>query len=78
MNPQISVIIPCFNTGRYISYAIDSVLNQSYKDYEVIVINDGSTDNTYEILLPYIEAGKIRYYYQENAGLSSARNACSG
>jgi glycosyltransferase involved in cell wall biosynthesis len=75
MNPQISVIIPSFNTGQYITYAIDTVLNQSFKDYEIIVINDGSTDDTHKILLPYVESRKIRYYYQKNAGLSSARNA---
>ena len=46
-----------------------------FKDFEIIVINDGSADDTHKILLPYVESRKIRYYYQENAGLSSARNA---
>jgi len=69
----ISVIIPTFNRARYVTKAIDSVLAQTYKDYEIIVVDDGSTDNTRQVLSPYME--RIRYIYQDNAGVSAARNA---
>lgn len=72
--PTVSVIIPAYNCARYVSEAIDSALAQTYKDFEVIVVDDGSTDNTSRILEPYIQSGKIRYFYQENAGAGAARN----
>jgi glycosyltransferase involved in cell wall biosynthesis len=72
--PKVSVIIPTYNCAQYITEAIESVLNQTYKDFEIIVVDDGSTDNTNEILRSYIEKKKIRYFYQENSGVSSARN----
>lgn len=68
----VSVIIPPYNYARYLCEAIDSVLVQTYKDYEIIVVDDGSTDNTKEVLRPY--RNKIKYIYQENKGLSAARN----
>jgi len=70
--PKVSVIIPTYNRVNYICEAIDSVLNQSFKDYEIIVIDDGSLDNTKKVLAKY--DGKIRYFYQKNEGISSARN----
>ncbi len=73
--PKVSVIIPTYNHAEYITEAIDSVLNQTHKDFEIIVVDDGSTDNTKEVLKPYINTGKIIYFYQENKGLSAARNA---
>lgn len=72
--PTVSVIIPAYNCARYVSEAIDSALAQTYKDFEVIVVDDGSTDDTSQILEPYIQSGKIRYFYQENAGAGAARN----
>ena len=60
MTPKVSVIIPVYNCELYIAQAIESVLNQTYTDYEIIVINDGSTDNTYQVLQPYMK--KIRYF----------------
>lgn len=71
--PTLSVIIPTFNRAKYLDKAIESVLAQTYDDYEIVVIDDGSTDDTREILEPYID--QIRYLYQENAGVSAARNA---
>jgi glycosyltransferase involved in cell wall biosynthesis len=68
----VSVIIPTYNRENYITKAIDSVLNQSYKNYEIIVVDDGSTDNTKEVLEPYMD--KIKYIYQDNAGVYTARN----
>lgn len=70
--PKVSVIIPTYNTAKYINFAIESVLNQTYTDYEIIVVDDGSTDNTKEVLKRYW--GKIRYFYQQNQGVSYARN----
>ncbi|BAU64179.1 glycosyl transferase family protein [Stanieria sp. NIES-3757] len=70
--PKVSVIIPSFNCAKYISQAIESVINQTYKNYEIIVIDDGSTDNTQAIIKPYLN--KIRYFYQTNQGVSEARN----
>jgi glycosyltransferase involved in cell wall biosynthesis len=70
--PRVSVIIPAFNASPFISQAIESVLNQTYTDYELIVVNDGSTDNTASLVMKYGE--RLRYVYQENQGLSSARN----
>lgn len=71
-NPKVSVVIPSYNTADYIVAAIESVFDQSYSDYEIIVIDDGSTDNLKEVLEPYMD--RIRYHYQENKGLAGARN----
>lgn len=70
---QVSVVIPAFNQGMYLAEAIESALAQTYRDFEIIVIDDGSTDGTHAIALQYGDA--IRYYRQENQGLASARNA---
>ena len=71
--PLVSVIIPAFNAEGTVRNAIDSILSQTYKQIEVIVINDGSTDNTLKILREYGE--QIRYISQNNKGPSAARNA---
>jgi glycosyltransferase involved in cell wall biosynthesis len=70
--PRVSVIIPAYNSARYLLDAIDSVFAQTYKDLEVIVIDDGSTDNTKEILEPYMD--RIIFLQQANSGPSKARN----
>jgi glycosyltransferase involved in cell wall biosynthesis/serine/threonine protein kinase len=72
--PIVSVIIATYNRAQYIKKAIESVLNQTYKNIEIIVIDDGSTDNTKKTLEPYIRAQKIKYIYQENAGSGNARD----
>jgi glycosyltransferase involved in cell wall biosynthesis len=69
---KVSVVIPVHNCERYVREAIDSVLNQTYKDVEVIVINDGSTDKTEEMLREY--GDKIGWKSQENKGQASAVN----
>ncbi len=69
---KVSVIIPTYNRAEYVTQAIDSVLAQTYTDYEIIVVDDGSTDKTREVLEPYMD--KITYIYQENIGVSVARN----
>ena len=71
--PRISVIIAVHNGGKTIARAVDSVLTQSYPAFELIVVDDGSTDDTAEALRSYGE--RLRYLYQTNAGVSAARNA---
>ena len=70
--PTVSVIIPTFNRSKLVVNAIQSVLCQTYQDYEIIVVDDGSTDDTEEALRPYMD--RIRYVYQENLGASAAQN----
>jgi glycosyltransferase involved in cell wall biosynthesis len=70
--PLVSIIIPSYNSGPYIAQAIDSLLDQSYKNIEIIVVNDGSTDNTENELKNYYK--HIKYIYQPNSGVSAARN----
>lgn len=72
--PTVSVVIPTFNRAKYILESINSVLNQTFTDYEIIVVDDGSTDDTFEKLEQLIENGTIRYYHQQNSGESAARN----
>lgn len=73
-NNKVSIIIPVYNGARYIGEAVESALRQTYKGLEVIVIDDGSTDNTREVLQPYIEKGLIKYIRQSNSGPATARN----
>ena len=73
-NPLISVIIPTYNNAEIIKETIESALNQTFKDFEIIVINDGSTDNSADVLRPYINSGKIIYLEQDNSGPTMARN----
>lgn len=70
--PSVSVIIPVYNCEKYVGPAIDSVLAQTYRDFELIVVNDGSTDGTPEVLSKY--AGKIVRIDQENKNVAEARN----
>jgi glycosyltransferase involved in cell wall biosynthesis len=70
--PLISVIIPTYNRAHFIRDALESVFTQTFKDYEVIVVDDGSTDNTQTALEPYME--RIRYMRQEHRGVATARN----
>lgn len=73
---KFSVIIPTYNRADYLRHALDSVLAQTYRDYEIIVADDGSTDNTQEFLRSYDP--QIRYVYQDNQGPAAARNsACA-
>lgn len=71
--PTVSIIIPCYNHARFLSRAIDSVLGQTFSDWEVIVVDDGSTDNTHEVATQFADQ-RVRYVHQENQGLSAARN----
>ncbi|HEY8037340.1 MAG TPA: glycosyltransferase [Methylobacter sp.] len=70
--PLVSVVIPTYNRSAFVVKAVDSVLSQSFTDYEIIVVDDGSTDTTKKSLKKY--GNKIRYIYQDNSGVSAARN----
>ena len=70
--PLVSIVIPVFNGEDFLNEAIKSAINQTYKNTEILVINDGSTDHTEEIARSYGE--KIRYYYKKNGGVASALN----
>ena len=74
--PLVAVIIPTYNRALLIGEAIESVLNQSYRNYKIIIIDDGSTDNTHEVCHTYIDMhpDNIIYYYKKNGGCASARN----
>ena len=71
---MISVLIPAYNAEEFIREAIDSVLRQTFKDIEVIVVDDGSSDQTASVVRSF--STKVRYYFQENAGAAAARNHC--
>lgn len=70
--PRVSVVIPTFNCERFIGRTVDSALRQTYRDFEIIVVDDGSTDGTQSVLAQYGEA--IHYIKQANQGASAARN----
>ena len=73
---KFSIIIPVYNISNYISECVNSVLKQSFKDYEIILVNDGSIDDSFNICLNYSKKHEnVRLINQQNGGLSSARNA---
>lgn len=75
MRGKVSVIIPVYNTSEFIADCLESVINQEYQNFEVIVINDGSTDNSEEIIKKYVENDeRFRFYSQTNCGLGFTRN----
>src|SRR5688500_16079689 len=73
MKPQVSVVIPNYNYGRFLREAVDSVLNQTVPPHEVIVVDDGSTDDSWEILESYGE--RVLTIRQQNQGVGAARNS---
>ncbi|SHF04121.1 MULTISPECIES: glycosyltransferase family 2 protein [Caloramator] len=75
MQPLVSVVIPAFNCGNYIKETVESVLNQTYKNIEIIIVDDGSTDNTKQVVESISkDFSNIKYIRQENAGVSVSRN----
>jgi glycosyltransferase involved in cell wall biosynthesis len=74
MHPSVSVVIPTYRHRDFVLGTLDSVFAQTYTNYEVIVVNDGSPDDTADVLRPLAEAGRIRYIEQPNAGQGAARN----
>jgi glycosyltransferase involved in cell wall biosynthesis len=74
--PRVDVIIPAYNAAKFLPQAIDSVAAQTFEDWRIVLVDDGSTDNTAEIVAPYAErlGPKLKYIQQANAGLPAARN----
>lgn len=74
---KISVIIPTYNRARYLPEALESLIAQTYQDFEIVIIDDGSNDDTKNTIEPYLKnfPDKIKYFYQDNKGISSALNA---
>jgi len=71
-DPKVSIIIPVYNGEKYIAEAIESALGQTYRNFEIIVVNDGSNDNSYEKIKPFLPS--VKYIFQENQGVAAARN----
>ncbi|MFC1712618.1 glycosyltransferase family 2 protein [Candidatus Poribacteria bacterium] len=72
--PRFSIIMPAYNDGEFIGEAIESVLNQTYQSFELIVVDDGSTDNTPEVLSEFAEHPRVKTIRQKNGGTAAARN----
>lgn len=73
-NPKISCIMPAYNAGKYLKVAIDSILNQTFKDFELIIINDGSSDNTEDIILSYDDSRIVYIKNERNLKLMKTLN----
>jgi glycosyltransferase involved in cell wall biosynthesis len=75
MNPLVSVIIPSFNHAHFLAHAINSIIEQTYSNWEIIIVDDGSTDEIDTIVKSFLEMDKrIKYFKKKNGGLGSARN----
>ena len=75
MNPLISIIVPVYNSEKFLNKCIESLINQTYKKIELIFVNDGSTDNSLSILKQYSDRdNRIKVFCKKNGGVSSARN----
>jgi glycosyltransferase involved in cell wall biosynthesis len=74
-DPLISIIIPCYNQGKYLTIAVKSIISQTYSNWECIIMDDGSTDDTFQIARElYNHNSRVKYYHKTNGGLSNARN----
>ena len=71
--PKISVVIPLYNKGFIISETLESLLAQTFTDFEIVIVNDGSTDNSFEIVSQFTDS-RINLFQQENKGAAAARN----
>ena len=75
MSVKISIIVPCYNQAEFLDECLESVLGQTFQDWECIIVNDGSTDNTEEITKKWLaKDNRFKYFYQDNTGLSATRN----
>ena len=73
-NIKISVIVPVYNVEKYIRQCLESIINQTYKNLEIIIVNDGTRDNSMKIVEEYLSDERIKVINKENGGLASARN----
>lgn len=75
MNPKVSIIIPCYNHAQFLGEALQSVVDQSYNNWECLIVNDGSTDNTEIVSREWVKKDRrINYFYKNNSGVSNTRN----
>ena len=74
MTDKVSIIVPCYNAEKYIKRCLDSIAAQTYENLEILVINDGCTDNSKKIIDQYLSDNRFRCIDQENGGEFSARN----
>lgn len=75
MQPLVSIIVPCFDQAQYLDEALESVLHQSYINWECIIVNDGSPDDTESVVKKWLKKdNRFKYCFQENLGVSAARN----
>jgi glycosyltransferase involved in cell wall biosynthesis len=74
MTSSATIILPCYNGARWVSRAIESILDQTYENFELLIIDDGSTDNSKATIAPHLRDERVRYIYQSNKGFSVAIN----
>ena len=75
INPKISIIVPVYNAEKYLNECVDSILNQDFTDFELLLVNDGSKDNSGHLCDKYAHKdNRVRVFHKENGGVSSARN----
>ncbi len=74
MKPKVSVVVTCYNYGKYVAGSLESLQNQTFSDFEVIIVDDGSTDNSEEQISPFLQDKRFRYIKQKNGGQANAKN----
>ena len=74
MRDKVSIIIPLYNGNKYIYETILSVFEQTYSYYEIIIVDDGSIDDSYALIEKWVKDGRVKYHYQKNRGVAEARN----
>ncbi len=74
MKPQVSIVVTCYNYGQYVTDCLDSIQNQTFSDFEVIVVDDGSTDNSVEKIKSFLKDRRFRCITQQNGGQANAKN----
>lgn len=75
MNPAVSIVVATYNYGRFLGGALDSILGQTYRDFEVVVVDDGSSDDTESVVLPYLADPRVAYHRTDHLGQPRAKNA---
>ncbi len=74
MNPQVSIVVTCYNYGKYVARCLASIQNQTFPDFEVIIVDDGSTDNSELQIRPFLQDKRFRFIKQKNGGQANAKN----